>query len=209
MIGEFIDRWRAGTHIVLGVSESKRLPMGMRLFRAIGYGVLSRVSEYRVIPNATGFGLYDRAVVDCLKQWRDPEPFFRGMLVESGFSLETIPFVRPPRAAGQSKNDFFKLIDLGLSGIATASSQLLRAPLYISPFVFALAGLAFVVGIALFFVGRGSWVPFLLALCGACFGVTLVFLGLMGEQVRLIAKTVRGEPLVVEKERVNFPAARQ
>jgi len=151
--------------------------------------------------------LYDRTVVDCLKQWRDPEPFFRGMLVESGFSLEIIPHARPPRAAGRSKNSFFAMIDFGLSGVASASSQLMRAPLYLAPFVFAATVLVLVVGIWLIVVGRGSWTPFLVALGGACFGANLVFLGLMGEQVRLIAKTVRGEPLVVERERVNFPAA--
>jgi len=207
MIGQFIDRWRAGAKIILGARASEKMSIGMRLFRLLGYGFLARFSDYRVLPNVTGFGLYDRTVVDCLKQWRDPEPFFRGMLVESGFSLEIIPHARPPRAAGRSKNSFFAMIDFGLSGVASASSQLMRAPLYLAPFVFAATVLVLVVGIWLIVVGRGSWTPFLVALGGACFGANLVFLGLMGEQVRLIAKTVRGEPLVVERERVNFPAA--
>jgi hypothetical protein len=34
--------------------------------------------------------------------------------------------------------------------------------------------------------------------------VILLFLGLIGEQVSVIAKTVRDTPLVVEKERINF-----
>ena len=63
---------------------------------------------------ATGFGLYDRRVVDTLKQWRDPEPFFRGMLVESGFRLETIPYHRPARAGGVSKNNFGTLVSFAL-----------------------------------------------------------------------------------------------
>lgn len=209
MIGAFIERWRTGVKIVLGKRAFEKMSPGMRLFRAMGYGFLARFGDHPVLPDVTGFGLYDRAVVDCLKQWRDPEPFFRGMLVESGFSLETIPFDRPERAAGRSKNSVFAMIDFGLSGVASASTQLLRAPLYLSPFVFAAAGLALLIGIGLIIVGRGSWTPFLLALVGGCFGVNLVFLGLIGEQVGLIAKTVRGAPLVVEKERVNFPASSQ
>lgn len=209
MIGVFIERWRAGVKIVLGKRASEKMSVGMRLFRAMGYGFLAHFGDYRVLPDVTGFGLYDRAVVDCLKQWRDPEPFFRGMLVESGFSLETIPFERPERAAGRSKNSLFAMIDFGLSGIASASTQLLRAPLYLSLIVFAATGLALLIGIGLLIAGRGSWAPFLLALGGGCFGVTLVFLGLIGEQVGVIAKTVRGAPLVVEKERVNFPSAGQ
>ena len=33
-----------------------------------------------------------------------------------------------------------------------------------------------------------------------------LFAGLIGDQVRLIAERTRGTPLVIEKERVNFPA---
>jgi glycosyltransferase involved in cell wall biosynthesis len=209
MIPDFVARWRGGTKIVLGQRASEKMTLGMRVLRFLGYGFLEHFSDYRILPNVTGFGLYDRAVVDCLKQWRDPEPFFRGMLVESGFSLETIPYARPPRAAGRSKNSLFAIIDFGLSGIASGSSQLLRAPLYLAPLVLAAAGAVFVAGLVMAWMGRPSWTPFLLALGGGCFGVTLVFLGLIGEQVSVIAKTVRGTPLVVEKERVNFPAAGQ
>ena len=100
LIGQFIERWRAGAIIVLGVRQSEKQSPLMRSIRAIGYGFFERFGDYRVIPGATGFGLYDRRVVDTLKQWRDPEPFFRGMLVESGYRLETIPYHRPGRAGG-------------------------------------------------------------------------------------------------------------
>jgi hypothetical protein len=32
-----------------------------------------------------------------------------------------------------------------------------------------------------------------------------LFIGLLGEQLRLVAEMSRGVPLVIEKERVNFP----
>jgi glycosyltransferase involved in cell wall biosynthesis len=89
MIPEFIARWRGGAKIVLAQRISEKMSLGMRIFRFLGYGFLRRFNDYPVLPNVTGFGLYDREVVDCLKRWRDPEPFFRGMLVESGFSLRT------------------------------------------------------------------------------------------------------------------------
>jgi glycosyltransferase involved in cell wall biosynthesis len=204
MIPEFIARWRGGAKIVLAQRISEKMSLGMRIFRFLGYGFLRRFNDYPVLPNVTGFGLYDREVVDCLKRWRDPEPFFRGMLVESGFSLETIPFHRPERQAGNSKNSFFAIVDFGLSGVASGSSRLLRIPLYLAIFVLAAAGATLAAGFVMLLVGRGSWAPFLLALAAAGFGVILLFLGLIGEQVSVIAKTVRDTPLVVEKERINF-----
>ena len=135
-----------------------------------------------MIRGATGFGLYDREVVDTLAQWREPEPFFRAMLVESGFALEIVPFVRPPRAAGVSKNNFLTLFDVALSGLSASSKTLLRAPFYLAAAMALLTG-----GIALgllcsLIVAAAAW-PWLLALLVAFnFTWIFLFLGVAGEQ---------------------------
>ncbi len=205
LIGEFIARWRAGALIVLGVRRSEKMSLARRLIRTVGYRFYERFGDYRVIPGATGFGLYDRAVVDCLKRWRDPEPFFRGMLVESGFHLETIAYHRPPRAAGKEKNNFASLFSFGLSGLASSSKRVLRLPIYISMATFAATAVLALAAIVGAMMGHRTWG--LLAVSAGALGFSLVFafLGLIGEQVRLISEMSRRVPLVVEKERVNFP----
>jgi glycosyltransferase involved in cell wall biosynthesis len=205
MLGEFIARWRAGAKIVLGVRRSEDTAPWLLFIRALGYGFFERFGDYRVIPGATGFGLYDREVVDCLKQWRDPEPFFRGMLVESGFEIEQIPYDRPPRAAGETKNNFGTLISFFLSGLASSSKKLLRLP-----FVMALAvGLASplfgVIWVLNLLIGNFAAGWLWSAIISALFAFVFFFLGLIGEQVRLISEMVRNVPLVIEKERINFP----
>jgi hypothetical protein len=40
------------------------------------------------------------------------------------------------------------------------------------------------------------------------FAMLLLFLGLIGEQVRMLAERSRNVPLVIEAERVNFPPER-
>jgi glycosyltransferase involved in cell wall biosynthesis len=207
LIGEFIARWRSGTHIVLGVRAAEKTSLLLRAMKALGYGFFSRFSDYRVIPGATGFGLYDRAVVDCLKDWRDPEPFFRGMVVESGFSLETISYVRPARAGGESKNNFLSLLSFALSGVASSSRNLLRVPLYFAGVTFIAVGATLLVAIFLALSARSPWATLLFSLGEFAFGLVFLFLGLIGEQVRLISQIARNVPLVVEKERVNFPTS--
>ncbi|MEO8927292.1 MAG: glycosyltransferase family 2 protein [Caulobacteraceae bacterium] len=205
MIGEFITRWRRGARIILGVRQSEDTSLLMRFIRAVGYGFFERFADYRVIPGATGFGLYDREVVDCLEKWREPEPFFRGMLVESGFSLETIPYHRPPRVAGASKNNLWTLLGLALAGVAGSSKRLLRAPIYVSVLTFAAAGLTLIGALAWAMLGHDAWGGLIAAVLEFAFALIFMFLGLIGEQVRLISEVARNVPLVVEKERVNFP----
>lgn len=204
LIGEFIRRWRDGAQIVLGVREAEKSPLAVRIGRAIGYALLNRLGDYPVIRGATGFGLYDRAVVDSLAQWNEPEPFFRGMLVESGYRLETIPYVRPPRAGGRSNNNLFTSVDFALSAFSGSAKQWLRLPIYLSIATFGLAGLTFVLGLALLLLGHSPWTAFLTAAAELAFGAVFFFLGLIGDQVRLISERSRNVPLVIEKERINF-----
>ena len=206
MIGQFIDRWRAGALIVLGVRQSEKQTLLMRIIRAVGYGFFERFGDYRVIPGATGFGLYDRRVVDTLKQWRDPEPFFRGMLVESGYPLETILYHRPGRAGGVSKNNFRTMLSFALVALTSCSKRLLRAPLYLAVIIFTTMFVTLLAAVVIAFFGRPPWLALGLAVAQGAFATICLFLGLIGEQVRMISEMCRNTPLVVEKERVNFPS---
>lgn len=208
MIGAFVEQWRAGARIVLAQRRSERTGLLVALVRDAGYAFLRRHGDYPVIPGATGFGLYDRAVVDALAAWNEPEPFFRGMLVESGFRLALIPFDRPQRAAGESKNGIGTLFAFALSGVAGSAKSLLRLPVVLGG---ALLLLALVLGLGAVpaaLLAGPVWPLLGLALLLLLFGTLFFFLGLIGEQVRMLAERGRNVPLVLEEERINFPPAR-
>jgi polyisoprenyl-phosphate glycosyltransferase len=204
MLGAFIERWKCGAKIVLGV----RRMQGRSWIAAAGYSILGAIGDYRIIPGATGFGLYDRAVVDCLKEWNEPEPFFRGMLVESGFRLETIVFDRPGRAGGRSKNNVWTLLAFSLSALASSSKALLRLPLLLGLGSFAVAAILAGASAIAAIVGASTMLPVILAVVSFYFGIGFLTLGVMGEQLRLIAERSRNTPLVIERERLNFPDGR-
>lgn len=210
MIGPFLEQWRAGAQVVLGQRRSEPSAGLKRLARALGYALLERVADHPIIPDATGFGLYDRVVVDTVARWREPEPFFRGMVVESGYRLAVLPFDRPPRRAGNTKNDASSLAAFALSGLSGSARSLLRLPILLSLWTGALTLLLTTGLIVALVLGRASWPLFLiLAVQLATFTVLLLFLGLFGDQLRLVAERTRGTPLVIEEERINFPPGRR
>jgi hypothetical protein len=205
MIGEFVRLWRAGSRIVLGQRRSQRMGPVMRLVHWAGYGLLARYGDYPVIPGVTGFGIYDREVVDTLARWNEPEPFFRGMLVESGFPLTLVPFDRPDRAAGDSKNDLDALYSFAVSSVAGAARKLLRLPILLSLWAGAITVLLLAGAVVALFLGGPALALLGFGVSTGMFAVILLFLGLMGEQLRVIAERSRNAPLVIEEERINFP----
>lgn len=204
LIPQFIERWRAGADIVLGVRESEHSSRLHSAVRKMSYALQRTFGDYPIIPNATGFGLYDARVVRSIAALNEPEPFFRGLLVETGFAVETIPYARQPRSRGRSNNNFFSLLDFALSGLAGSSKGLLRVPLYVAFFtglltLFSLAGATFAA-----FTGGSVQLWLLAAALQGEFTLLFLFLGLIGVQVRLISDRTRGTPLVIERERFNF-----
>lgn len=208
MIGEFMRQWRAGAQIVLAQRRSEPASFLLGLARKIGYRILRRFGDYPIIPGATGFGLFDRQVIDTLAAWNEPEPFFRAMLVESGFRLSILPFDRPARAAGESKNNPAALYSFALSSLAGSGRSILRLPIALS-FVSAVFTLGMAVAMIVTACLGGAFGTLAgLTLNLAMFSILLLFLGLLGDQVRMLAERSRNVPLVIEEERINFPSAR-
>jgi polyisoprenyl-phosphate glycosyltransferase len=209
MISQFIARWQAGTPIVLGVREAEeKTSLFSNIGRNLFYAFANRFGDYPVIPDATGFGLYDRKVVDAIAALNEPEPFFRGLLVETGYKIETIPYKRTPRTRGASNNNFFVLLDFALSGVAGSSKKLVRLPFFAG----ALASIASVISFGMAVFGAATDGNVMLWLIAGIVEIQLallfVFFGLIGDQVRLVSERTRGMPLVLEQERINFRDAR-
>lgn len=205
LLPHFVRRWQAGVDIVLGVRETERSGLMLSSIRNLSYWMAKNFGDFQTIPNATGFGLYSRRVVDAIKGLNEPEPFYRGLLVETGFPLETINYIRPLRARGKSKNNFFTLLDFAVAGLTASSKRLLRVPLYLGV-LGAVVSVLMLTGAAIaFFTGRpiAGWLIGMVL--QAQFALIFGFMGLMGDHIRQISERTRGTPLVLERERVNFP----
>ncbi|MFT4026846.1 MAG: glycosyltransferase family 2 protein [Novosphingobium sp.] len=206
LIPHFVERWQAGVDIILGVRESEKTGPILAMTRRLSYWLARNFSDYPVVPNATGFGLYTARVVDATRRLAEPEPFFRAMLVETGYRLETIAYPRAPRAAGKSKNNFFALFDFAMSALAGSSKKMLRMPLYLGVIGALMTLVMLTGGIAAFFLGKPIAGWFIAAVVQAEFALLFGFIGLLGDNVRIISERTRRTPLVLERERINFPS---
>jgi glycosyltransferase involved in cell wall biosynthesis len=204
MIGEFLKARQEGHMIVLAQRQEEKTSMLLKWVRNCGYALMVRYADVPPIPNVTGFGLYDRRVVDTLKKWNDPEPLFRVMLVESGFPVKLLPVERPERRAGKTKNNYRTLLDFALSSLAHSSKNMLRLPLFWAVFAAMISAFFMVSAIIALFLGGPALILSLFSVQFGICAITLFCLGLIGIHIRLISERTRNVDLVVEQERINF-----
>lgn len=207
MIAEFVERWEAGFKTVLATKpESEESPL-MYAVRSSYYRMIDRISEVPLVRNATGAGLFDRAVLDILRKIEDPYPYFRGLVCEIGFPIATVPFKQPKRKRGITKNNFYTLYDIAMLGITNHSKVPLRLMAMCG---FFLSMLSMLIAVLFLVAKLVFWNSFSLGIAPIVVGlfffasIQMLFIGLLGEYVGAIYTRVRRMPLVVELERVNF-----
>ena len=207
LIKDFIARWEQGYKVVMAVkkeSEESRLMYG---FRRLYYRILSRLSDVDLVKQYTGFGLYDRQVMDIIRKLDDPYPYFRGLIADLGFDAAQVEFVQPKRQHGKTKSNFYVLFDMALLGMTSYSKVPLRLATMLG---FASAGVSLLAALFYLVYKLVYWKSFSLGLAPIVVGifffssVQLFFLGIVGEYVGSIHTHVRKMPLVVERERINF-----
>ncbi|WP_198083259.1 glycosyltransferase family 2 protein [Variovorax sp. E3] len=203
----FVEHWRDGAKLVVGVKPTADESGLMFAIRRAYYRTVTRIADVKLIQNFTGFGLYDRKVLEELRRIDDPYPYLRGLVSEVGFEAVQVPYNQPRRKRGITKNNFYTLYDIAMLGITSHS----RVPLRIATMAgFALSGLSLVVSLLYFFLKILFWSEFSAGTAPILIGmfffasVQLFFIGLLGEYVGAILTHVMKRPLVVERERLNF-----
>jgi polyisoprenyl-phosphate glycosyltransferase len=207
MIADFVAKWEEGYKVAVGVKQESLEKRSMFFLRGAFYRLIDGLSEVPLVRNFTGFGLYDREVIEKLREIDDPYPYFRGLICDLGYERAELPYTQPTRRRGVTKNNFYSLWDLAMLGITNHS----KVPLRLAAMAgFLLSLLAVIVAVVYLILKLTMWDTFDLGLAPLVIGVYLIgavqlfFIGILGEYIGSIHTQVYHRPLVIEKERINF-----
>jgi len=207
LLRQMIDEWDHGTPVVVAIKKASEERGVMFWLRTKYYQLVNRLADLETYEHFTGFGLYDRKVIEIVRSFNDPYPYFRGMIAEIGLPHCEIPYEQKRRQRGVTKNNFYTLYDLAMLGIVSFSKIPLRL-LTLSGFACSL----FCVFVALVYLAYKLlfWNSFTVGMAPLVIGLfffgsmQLVFIGILGEYIGAIHTLVLRRPLVIEKERINF-----
>jgi len=207
MIFKFLEKWEEGFKVVIGVKAQAEESRLLFLIRSTYYNLINKLSDTELIKNYTGYGLYDKVIIDILRTLDDPYPYFRGLISDIGYEVFKIPYTQPTRKRGISTSNFYALYDVGILGITNHSKMPLRLATFIG-FVMSLCSLGIAFIYFIYKLVRWDWfsagqAPLVIGLFFFS-SVQLFFIGIVGEYIGSIHTQVLKRPLVIEKERINF-----
>jgi glycosyltransferase involved in cell wall biosynthesis len=168
---------------------------------------MMRTLVYKDLPVDTGdYRLVSRRFLNALRHMRETHRFLRGMVAWVGFPQIAVPFVRAPRAAGETKYPLSKMLRFAWTAAVSFSPAPLRAS-FLAGFLLIAIGLCYgvyaIVRVVLgLYIVRG-WASLILLNCLTA-GALMISIGVLGEYVARIFEEIKGRPLYVISDRYNI-----
>jgi len=186
LVLEMISRWDKGAEVVIARRSNRGTDLWTKRFSAmLFYRAFNMMSDVAIPENVGDFRLMDRSVVDAINDLPENRRFMKGLFAWAGFRTEEIEYVRPARAAGATKFNTFRLVNLAIEGVTSFSTAPLRLVTYLGMSV-AIAAMAYGSYIALRTIIYGIDLPgyaSIVSLLAFLSGLQLLGIGIVGEYV--------------------------
>lgn len=203
LIPKMIAFWEEGYDDVYARRKSRKGETWLKKTTSSAfYKVLQKSTRIPIQQDTGDFRLLDRRCVEALKQIRENQRYTKGMFSWIGYKKKEITYNRDPRAAGQTKWNYIKLVDLAIEGIVSFTTAPLRWSSIIGMFVSFLAFcyILFLVFRTLFFGTDLAGYPSMMAVILFLGGVQLLSLGIIGEYIARIFNETKNRPLYFVEE---------
>jgi len=198
LIPDMIKLWEKGYDDVYARRSSRLGESWFKKFTSsLFYKLLQKSTNIPIQRDTGDFRLLDRRCVDALSKIRESQRYTKGFFSWIGYKKKEITYVRDPRAAGETKWNYFKLINLAVDGIVSFTTAPLRISTAFGLIISLLAFLyilVIIVRVMIYGVDVSGY-PSLMAVVLFLGGVQLLSLGIIGEYIGRIFNESKQRPL--------------
>lgn len=207
LIAAMVEQWRAGFDVVLARRSDRSSDSALKRGTAkVFYRIIGRLSDTVIPPDVGDFRLIDARVVEALRSYPERMRFMKGIFADVGFRTTSVSYVRPVRAAGDTKFNGRKLFNLALEGIVSFSTAPLKIWTYVG-LAASLCAIGMLIYIVIKTLVNGNSVPGYASLISVILffnGLLLMGLGVQGEYIARIFAEVKARPLYLVRERIGL-----
>lgn len=203
LILEMLKYYEKGYDDVYAKRKSRKGETWLKRFTSKAfYTVLQKVSNVPIQKDTGDFRLLSKRAVEALKSFPEKQRYTKGMFSLIGFKKIAIEFDRDSRVAGETKWNYFKLIDLAIEGITSFTIAPLRVATIMGIITAFLAFIYTVFIVVRTFIygidvpGYASLICVILLMGG----IQLISLGVIGEYLGRVFVEVKNRPLYFIEE---------
>ena len=203
LIPEMISWWEKGYQ---DVSAKRRSRTGESFFKKWSfhafYTILQKMSSVPMQRDVGDFRLLDKQCLNALRLMRESQRYTKGLFSWIGFEKKEVLFDRDARAAGKTKWNYWKLLNLAIEGITSFTIAPLRASAFVGC-ILAFIALLYMLFIVLRTIICGEDVPGYPSLVSIILfigGIQLFFLGIIGEYLGRVFNESKFRPLYLVKD---------
>lgn len=203
LIPEMISWWEKGYQ---DVSAKRRSRAGESFFKKWSshafYTILQKMSSVPMQRDVGDFRLLDKQGLNALRLMRESQRYTKGLFSWIGFEKKEVLFDRDARAAGKTKWNYWKLLNLAIEGITSFTIAPLRASAFVGC-ILAFIALLYMLFIVLRTLICGEDVPGYPSLVSIILfigGIQLFFLGIIGEYLGRVFNESKFRPLYLVKD---------
>lgn len=204
-VRQMLEHARQGADIVYGVRRSRASDSWFKRFTAHAYYSLLKHMGADTVYDHADFRLMSRRAIAAMAQYRETNLFLRGIVPLLGLPNAIVEYDRSPRAAGQTKYPFRRMLALAVVGITSFSA----VPLHVITWLgLAIAMLSLATGVwALSATLLGSnvvpgWASTVIPIYFLG-GIQLLALGVIGEYLAKTYLEVKQRPRYLIEKRIG------
>ena len=178
----------------------------LSFFKKSFYSIINKLSKVQLQPDASDFRTFRRSVRDSILELTEYHRFSKGIFAWVGFNTKFIPYTACERAHGNTKWNFWKLLNYAIEGIIGYSTAPLRLSIILGC-ITAVAAVFYLLWTVIEKLVWGIAVPgyatiiVLILLLGAS---QLFCIGIIGEYVGRTFEQTKDRPIYVAKEILEY-----
>ncbi len=196
------EKLQAGYDLVYGIRKVKKDSLMKRLNSFLFWWFLNKLSGIEIPRNQTLLRIFDKKILNVLKDMRERARFIHGMIAWTGFRTAFLEVEHAPRQRGVSKYNMIKLFRLAFNAITSFSVVPLKLATYLG-LVSAGVGICYAfyflykkIFLGIPVLGYASIIVAILFVGG----VQLLILGIIGEYLGRVYQEVQARPIYILKE---------
>lgn len=188
--------------VALHSPDHKDYSIMRRLFTKMWYRLIGKISTTEQVVGARDFRLMKRPMVDSIIKMREYNRYSKGIFSFVGYKTKWIKYETPPRVAGKTKWNFWKLFKYALEGIlAFSTTPLVMSAILGLLFCFiSFVVIVFIIIKTLVWGDPVSGWPSLACIVIFTSGLQMFFLGIIGMYLSKAYLEVKGRPIYIVRE---------